>query len=86
MGKVLLGMLTLASLVYGSADEVEDQEYASYEESIEGNSEDMWFGPGYYYGIWFDHQGSYNAWRRNHQEYPPNHDYYSPDHPIEYRP
>ena len=45
---------------------------------------DVWFGPGFYYGIWFDNESDYWKWRGNHQDYPPNHNYYNHDHPIQY--
>ena len=47
--------------------------------------EDRWFGPGYYYGVWFEDEATYWQWRGQHEEFPPNHDYYSPDHPIYYK-
>jgi hypothetical protein len=53
---------------------------------VEENSEDIWYGPGYYYGIWFDDEDDYQGWRYQHSDYPPNRDYYSHDHPIEYSP
>lgn len=46
---------------------------------------DIWFGPGYYYGIWFEDESTYWQWRGHHEEFPPNQDYYSPDHPIRYK-
>jgi thioredoxin-related protein len=46
--------------------------------------EDIWFGPGFYYGIWFANEQDYWQWRRNHRDYPPNHRYYNHDHPIRY--
>lgn len=47
--------------------------------------QDKWFGPGYYYGIWFEEEPAYWQWRGQHEEFPPNHDYYSPDRPIYYK-
>lgn len=46
--------------------------------------EDVWFGPGYYYGVWFDDEPNYWQWRRNHWDYPPNRYYYHHDRPIYY--
>jgi len=66
---------------------VQAETMAEYnDEYIEENPQDMWFGPGYYYGVWFNNEEDYRTWRGDHQEYPPNHDYYSHDHPIEYSP
>lgn len=45
---------------------------------------DIWFGPGFYYGIWFDNEPDYWQWRGNHRDYPSNHNYYHHDHPIDY--
>lgn len=30
------------------------------------DDEDRWYGPGFYYGIWFDDEGGYNNWHHNH--------------------
>ncbi len=48
------------------------------------DEQDIWFGPGFYYGIWFDAEPDYWEWRRNHWDYPPNRYYYDHDHPVEY--
>jgi hypothetical protein len=84
MSGKLIGYLSLfifsMPLYAESYQEQDDDEY------LEENSEDIWFGPGYYYGVWFNNEDDYQGWRRDHEEYPPNHDYYSPDHPIEYSP
>ena len=45
---------------------------------------DVWLGPGFYYGIWFDNEDDYWGWRGNHRDYPPNRDYYHPSQPIPY--
>jgi len=79
-------MIALSCCLYGSADEVEEEECASYEELVEDRSEDKWFGPGYYYGTWFATQDDYEMWRETHADYPPNREYYSRHHPIEYKP
>lgn len=57
-----------------------------YYDDEDGNyvEEDVWFGPGFYYGIWFDNEDNYWAWRHNHRGYPPNHGYYHHDHPVHY--
>lgn len=47
--------------------------------------QDTWFGPGYYYGLWFEDEPTYWQWRGQHEEFPPNHDYYSPDRRIYYK-
>jgi len=47
--------------------------------------EDVWFGPGFYYGVWFDNEPEYWQWRRNHWDYPANRYYYHRDRPIYYR-
>lgn len=47
-------------------------------------NDDIWFGPGFYYGTWFDNESDYWQWRGNHLDYPPNRDYYNHDHPVEY--
>ncbi|MDE3046047.1 MAG: hypothetical protein KGJ02_05335 [Verrucomicrobiota bacterium] len=46
---------------------------------------DLWYGPGYYYGTWFENEDDYREWRRHHLDYPSNRDYYHPARPIEYR-
>jgi len=45
---------------------------------------DVWFGPGFYYGIWFDDEPDYWQWRDRHRHYPSNHNYYNHDRPIHY--
>lgn len=50
----------------------------------EEDTEDLWFGPGFYYGIWFDDEDDYWEWRGHHRDYPSNHRYYHSDHPIHY--
>ncbi len=47
--------------------------------------QDVWFGPGFYYGLWFEDEADYWQWRGQHEEFPPNRDYYSHDHPIYYK-
>jgi len=47
--------------------------------------QDVWFGPGFYYGLWFECEADYWQWRGQHEEFPANRDYYSPDHPIYYK-
>lgn len=48
--------------------------------------DDRWYGPGYYYGNWYDEEKAYWAWRRRYYYYPSNRDYYSPNKPIYYYP
>ena len=48
------------------------------------SEEDLWYGPGFYYGIWFEDEDDYWQWRQNHRGYPPNHRYYDPHHPVYY--
>ena len=43
--------------------------------------EDVWFGPGFYYGIWFENEDDYWEWRRNHKDYPSNRNYYHRERP-----
>jgi hypothetical protein len=45
---------------------------------------DIWYGPGFYYGVWFDSEPNYWEWRQVHWNYPPNRNYYHNRHPIEY--
>ena len=47
--------------------------------------QDVWFGPGYYYGLWFENEADYWQWRGQHEEFPPNRDYYSRDRQIFYK-
>lgn len=47
---------------------------------------DYWYGPGFYYGTWYDNEQDYWGWRREHPDYPPNREYYNHDHPVEYHP
>ena len=60
------------------------QEQTDEQLNNSSNSEDIWFGPGFYYGVWFDNEQEYWEWRGNHMDYPPNRDYYNHDHPIHY--
>jgi hypothetical protein len=62
-----------------------DDQNQNYQEE-EYENEDIWFGPGFYYGIWFENEQDYWGWRDNHWDYPPNRRYYNRDHPIEYHP
>jgi len=51
---------------------------------VDYTEEDVWYGPGFYYGIWFDDEDDYWLWRREHRHYPPNRDYYHRDRRIYY--
>src|SRR5579872_1489123 len=46
--------------------------------------ENDWFGPGYYYGIWFWTWGQYYPWRTSHWYYPNGRGYYNNHHPVYY--
>ncbi len=50
----------------------------------ETESVDIWFGPGFYYGLWFENEEEYQEWRGNHRDYPPNRGYYNHDRPVPY--
>jgi hypothetical protein len=50
----------------------------------EGEAPDVWYGPGFYYGVWFATEANYWQWRSNHPYYPPNHNYYNANHPVYY--
>jgi hypothetical protein len=58
----------------------------SKQENQYNQTEDVWFGPGFYYGIWFDNEDEYWGWRGNHLDYPRNREYYNHDHPVDYYP
>ncbi len=30
------------------------------------DTQDVWIGPGFYYGYWFEDEGAYHGWYRNH--------------------
>ncbi len=32
--------------------------------------DEVWFGPGFYFGIWFDDEDDYRHWRHDHRHYP----------------
>lgn len=56
------------------------------EQNVQQNQEeDVWLGPGFYYGIWFDQEEDYWYWRKEHPEYPPNRAYYDANHPVYYQ-
>ena len=55
-----------------------------YVEVDDADSDDGWYGPGFYYGIWFDDEDGYWQWRNRHPNYPPSHRYYNHDHPVPY--
>ncbi len=48
------------------------------------DNQDVWYGPGYYYGIWFDTEENYWEWRGNNADYPVNYGYYNQSYPIYY--
>ncbi len=48
------------------------------------SEDDIWYGPGFYYGIWFENENDYWHWRDLNRGYPPNHLYYDPHQPIYY--
>lgn len=78
----LLWILSICSSphVIGEAGDhrTEKTEYYQYDDEYDEDyvEEDVWFGPGFYYGIWFDNEDDYWAWRRNHRDYPSNREYY----------
>ncbi len=45
---------------------------------------DQWYGPGFYFGLWFTSIYAYQTWRYNHRDYPSNRHYYNHDHPVHY--
>lgn len=69
-----------------SEDKKEDTEYVEEDVYVEPVEGDIWFGPGFYYGIWFSEEQEYWYWRDQHRDYPPNRNYYNHDHPVEYHP
>lgn len=87
-------LVTLAPIISWGALNAKDaeqvQKVQNYQDTDiyieEGGVEeqDIWFGPGFYYGIWFDDEQDYWGWRGNHWDYPPNRYYYNHDHPVEY--
>ena len=52
---------------------------------IEEDDDDIWYGPGFYYGIWFDNEDDYRGWCRDHPNRPPSRQYYNRDHPVPYQ-
>ena len=48
------------------------------------DTDDGWYGPGFYYGVWFGNEDDYWYWRNQHNNYPPSHRYYHPSHPVPY--
>ena len=48
------------------------------------DSDDGWYGPGFYYGVWFGDEAGYWQWRNQHRNYPPSHRYYNRDRPVPY--
>ncbi len=71
-------ILSLSPLYSDNSDQSKQKQSNVYIE------EDVWFGPGFYYGIWFDDEDNYWRWRRNHGDYPSNRNYYHHDHPVYY--
>jgi len=69
-----------------SGDAKNGQKPVYIEDEDDEDEADFWFGPGYYYGIWFANENDYWQWRGNHPDYPPNRKYYNHDHPVEYHP
>jgi hypothetical protein len=67
---------------YGVDEDIYDEDV--YSEDV--RAIDVWYGPGYYYGFWFNNEPDYWKWRRNHRDYPSNRNYYHPTHPIRYTP
>lgn len=84
---VVLGSLLFLST--HSAFAMSRQTRTVTEETDDGTTvyveeEDVWYGPGFYYGIWFDNEPDYWYWRNDHRHYPSNRNYYHRDHPIHY--
>ncbi len=80
----ILSMCSLNAMSSGDRDD-HQYEYDQYADE-EYKYEDTWYGPGYYYGIWFNDENDYWNWRKNHPMYPPNQEYYNPYRPIPYKP
>ena len=78
---VLVALQPLNAMSIRTAPHVETTDNDLNEEE---DNVDIWFGPGFYYGIWFDNEADYWQWRSNHRHYPSNHNYYHHDHPIHY--
>lgn len=79
---LLIFLLALFSL---NADTQKNTQESPYAEEYE-EYDDLWFGPGFYYGIWFESEPNYWEWRNDHPDYPSNRNYYNKDHPVEYHP
>jgi hypothetical protein len=86
--KIAGGIVPLIASASMQADDSQDSKKQEYyqNEYVEENyvDQDVWFGPGYYYGLWFENENDYWGWRDYHRDYPPNHNYYNHDHPMEY--
>lgn len=79
MSLYLIAFCTLALLA-----DSQDNPYCDPDREYCEENEDIWFGPGFYYGIWFDEEPDYWQWRHHHRHYPSNRNYYNRHHPIEY--
>lgn len=69
--------LLLASCQGGTVAQTTNQ-------TINPQEVDVWYGPGYYYGTWFDTEDAYWGWRGNHLDYPANVNYYNRNYPVNY--
>lgn len=57
-------LLSLPILGMADQDSQSDVQEEQTDEYIE--NEQIWIGPGLYYGIWFDNEEDYGEWQRNH--------------------
>jgi len=37
------------------------------------DTQEVWIGPGFYYGYWFENEGAYHGWYRDHYHYRKGH-------------
>ena len=67
--------LLVAVLVFSSAS-LDAMTYrrteVHHDEDDDGvyEEDEVWFGPGFYFGVWFDDEDDYRHWRRDHRHYP----------------
>lgn len=81
---VLCGIIALMGCVSKSSTHPKEAEQRVVVENY--IEYDVWYGPGFYYGIWFINENDYWVWRRRHRGWPPNRHYYHRHKRIYYHP
>ncbi|MES2272729.1 MAG: hypothetical protein V4487_00855 [Chlamydiota bacterium] len=63
----LLSVQSLPAMTRGGVQvQVDGGDGYYYDDGYYGGDTVVWYGPGWYWGVYFNNEGDYYGWRRNH--------------------